>query len=210
MPLGQVRRGPKTPRCGTLHARSRLTTPGRRSLRSRPGWFGPPTEIKGLLDDLKPALLTTVQAEFDKVADQKPPPPTRFLRGETAVVAGSSGGAGAGSAANADPASAAAAAASALDELFPRVDLRPLITAKVLADMNDKNWKVREEAMQEALRILEEVKRIQPATGDLLPAVKARLVDSNKNLAVLALQILGATATAMGKPIGKEYKRWTA
>ena len=93
-----------------------------------------------------------------------------------------------------------------MDELFPRVDLRPLITAKVLADMNDKNWKVREEAMLESLRVLEEVKRIQPNAGDLLPALKARLVDTNKNLAALALQILGVMAAAMGKPFGKEYK----
>ena len=162
-------------------------------------------DIKTLLEDLKPALLTSVQAEFDKVAEQKAAAPTRFVRGENAA-SGSSGGSsgGAGSAAGASNPDAAAAAA--LDELFPRVDVRPLISAKVLTDMNDKNWKVREEALQETLRILEEVKRIQPTAGDVLPALKARLGDSNKNLVALALQTLGVLATAMGKPYGKEYK----
>jgi cytoskeleton-associated protein 5 len=159
------------------------------------------------LEDVKPALLTTLQAEFDKVADQRAPAPTRFVRSDAPRAgpggdAGAAGGAGSAAAA----ASAAFVASSALDDLFPRVDLRQLVPAKLLTDMGDKDWKVREAAMTDALRLLEEVKRVQPQTGDLLPALRARLGDANKNLVIQALQALGVLATAMGKPIGKEYK----
>ena len=152
--------------------------------------------MRSLLDDVKPAILSTVQAEFDKVAGQKPPAPTRFVRSEV----------GAGGPAGVAPGAGGGGGGGGADELFPRVDLRPLVSAKTLSDMNDKNWKLREEALQEVLRVLEEVKRIQPNAGEVINALKLRLADSNKNLVVLALQILGVMATAMGKPFQKEYK----
>jgi len=182
------------------------------SLSSRSDHFSPwlpsivigMTDVRSLLDDVKPAILSTVQAEFDKVTGQKPPAPTRFVRSEGGAGGPASAGSGASGATGG--ARAGGGSGDGADELFPRVDLRPLVSAKMLSDMNDKNWKLREEALQEVLRVLEEVKRIQPNAGDVINALKLRLADSNKNLVVLALQILGIMATAMGKPFQKEYK----
>ncbi len=42
-----------------------------------------------------------------------------------------------------------------------------------------------------------------PQTGDLLPELKKRLADSNKNLTTQALCVLGRIARAMGKAIDR-------
>ncbi len=48
--------------------------------------------------------------------------------------------------------------------------------------MADKNWKVRNEALQKVIGILNEAKFITPNIGGLADALKARLGDSNKIL----------------------------
>jgi cytoskeleton-associated protein 5 len=42
--------------------------------------------------------------------------------------------------------------------------------------------------------------------GDLMPALKQRMTDSNKNLVIQALQLLGKLAKAMGRPIAREAR----
>ena len=48
--------------------------------------------------------------------------------------------------------------------------------------MADKNWKVRGEALQNVISILNEAKFITGNLGPLPEAIKARLGDANKNL----------------------------
>lgn len=48
--------------------------------------------------------------------------------------------------------------------------------------MTDKNWKVRNEALQKVTEILKEAKFITANLGELPEALKARLSESNKNL----------------------------
>jgi cytoskeleton-associated protein 5 len=72
--------------------------------------------------------------------------------------------------------------------------------------MGDQAWKTREDAVLEVGQILSEVKRIQPAVGELLNALKARLGDSNRNLAAVAAKVIGQVATAMGPPFERQVK----
>ena len=49
-------------------------------------------------------------------------------------------------------------------------------------DMSDKNWKVRGEALQKVISILNEAKFITANLGSLPEGIKGRLGDANKNL----------------------------
>lgn len=144
--------------------------------------------IVSFVEDLKPALLASITAEFDKVAGETAPAPTKG----DARADGPGGDAG-------------GAAESVLDDLFPRVDISARV-APVTLKMADAAWKTREEAVVEVGQILAEVKRIQPSIGELLNALKARLADSNRNLAALAAKVIGQVATAMGPPFEKQVK----
>ena len=56
------------------------------------------------------------------------------------------------------------------------------ITDALLSDLEDKNWKVRNEALQKIVGILNDAKFITANIGELPEALHARLGDSNKNL----------------------------
>lgn len=56
------------------------------------------------------------------------------------------------------------------------------ITEELITMMTDKNWKVRNEALQKVTEILKEAKFITANLGELPEALKARLSESNKNL----------------------------
>lgn len=72
--------------------------------------------------------------------------------------------------------------------------------------MGDAAWKTREDAVIEVGQIVTEVKRILPNVGGLMDALKARLGDSNRNLAAVAAKVIGQVATAMGPPFEKQAK----
>jgi len=72
--------------------------------------------------------------------------------------------------------------------------------------MGDAAWKTREEAVLEVGLILGEVKRIQPSVGELLNSLKARLLDSNRNLAAAAAKVIGQVATCLGPPFERQVK----
>ena len=42
--------------------------------------------------------------------------------------------------------------------------------------------------------------------GDLMTGLKQRMTDSNKNLVIQALQLVGKLAKAMGRPIAREAR----
>ncbi|ORY06720.1 ARM repeat-containing protein [Basidiobolus meristosporus CBS 931.73] len=150
-------------------------------------YIGP--QIRSLVQDLSPSLLSTVDAEFAKVADQKPPEPTKGVK--------PSGGNGGKEVSMQD----------VLDDAIPRVDISSQISSKILKDMRDSNWKVRKESLDQVQGILEAAnKRIKPQVGDLLNTMKDRILDSNKIIQSLALDICGTIAVAMGKPFEKQSR----
>jgi cytoskeleton-associated protein 5 len=115
--------------------------------------------VTGFLEDLNPALLSTINSEFDKVANQTAPEPTR--QSEELQRTASSGAAASGPRGHAttDP----------LDDLIPRVDLDKLVASTaVIADSKSDSWKVRKEAFEALLAVLEQKSnsRLKPNMGE--------------------------------------------
>lgn len=114
-------------------------------------------DISGFLEDLNPQLLATINSEFEKVAGQTPPEPTRQQADLRGVVAG--------------PSKGGAKASDPLDDLVPRVDLDKLVNqTTIIADSKADAWKTRKEAF-DSLNVLLEVKsnsRLKPTMGENL------------------------------------------
>lgn len=78
------------------------------------------------------------------------------------------------------------------------------ITPALIEEINDKNWKVRNEGLLKVITILNEAKFITSNIGELPGALKLRLVkESNKILVTTALTICNTLATAMGPNVKK-------
>ncbi|XP_054776764.1 protein MOR1 [Prosopis cineraria] len=144
-------------------------------------------DIKGFLADVKPALLSTLDAEYEKNPfEGASAPPKRSVRASESTSSVVAGG---------------------LDGL-PREDISGKITPTLLKSLESPDWKVRMESVEAVNKILEEAnKRIQ-ATGtvELFGALRGRLYDSNKNIVMATLTTIGNVASAMGQAVEKSSK----
>ncbi|XP_041131706.1 cytoskeleton-associated protein 5-like isoform X3 [Polyodon spathula] len=152
------------------------------------------TPLRMFFEDEKPALLTQIDAEFEKMQGQTPPAPFRgsIKKGgqdesEEAEEPDDEGG-------------------NDVMDLLPRSDIGEKITSDMVSKMSDKNWKIRKEGLDEVATVINEAKFIQPNIGELPIALKARLGDSNKILLQQTLTILQQIATAMGPNIKQHVK----
>ncbi|KAG0267963.1 Microtubule-associated protein, microtubule dynamics during spindle orientation [Actinomortierella ambigua] len=157
-------------------------------------FIGP--SIRSFVEDCNSSLLSSIDAEFAKVADMAPPQVTKGSAPSEEAAGGGGGGAAAGG----------GGADAAMEELFPRVDISPQLTSALLEECGDANWKVRKEGLDKIAGILEANKRIKPNLGGLPAALKLRLADSNKNLQIQTNEICASLATAMGKPFERYAK----
>ncbi|CAJ0826900.1 1337_t:CDS:10, partial [Entrophospora sp. SA101] len=98
------------------------------------------SDIRTFVQDLNATQLATIDAEFERVADQAPPEPIKASSQLT-----SSG-----------------AKTSVMEELFPKVDIGALFSSKTIADCSDDKWKTRKEGLEQILAIVEANKRIKP------------------------------------------------
>jgi hypothetical protein len=119
-----------------------------------------------MLAGLKPALATAISELWSKLPPETvglgKHQPTRQLK------AGAVGGSGVGG---------GAAKQLSLDDLLPRVDLSKKVQEKTTKKLDDKNWKVRKEGLDEIMALLSECNhRIGPKDGDLFSAIKGRYV----------------------------------
>ncbi|KAI8000506.1 Protein MOR1 [Camellia lanceoleosa] len=144
-------------------------------------------DIKGFLADIKPALLSALEAEYEKNpfegASAVPKKTIKVLEFTSSLSGGG------------------------LDSL-PREDISGKITPMLLKGFESTDWKFRLESIDAVNKILEEAnKRIQPTgTVELFGALRGRLYDSNKNLVMAALSAVGAVASAMGPAVEKSSK----
>ncbi|XP_066307066.1 protein MOR1-like isoform X2 [Miscanthus floridulus] len=144
-------------------------------------------DIKGFLSDVKPALLSALDTEYEKNpfegAAAAPKRTVRVLDTAASASAGSSDG-------------------------LPREDISAKITPTLLKNLGSPDWKVRLESIDAVTKIVEEAnKRIQPTgTADLFSALRGRLYDSNKNLVMATLSTIGSLASAMGPSVEKSSK----
>ncbi|GMI81930.1 MICROTUBULE ORGANIZATION 1 [Hibiscus trionum] len=143
-------------------------------------------DIKAFLTDVKPALLSALDVEYQKnpfEGTSAAPKKTVRASESTSVSVGG------------------------LDSL-PREDISGKITPTLLKSLESPDWKVRLESIEAVNKILEEAnKRIQPTgTGELFGALRGRLYDSNKNLVMATLTTIGNIASAMGPAVEKASK----
>lgn len=145
------------------------------------------------LDSWKPALASTIEAEFKKIGyDAKTAMASVVRHVKDAEEAPSASSAG---------------------DLFGRTDVSGQITKELLADMKceeDKAaWKKRAAAMDTVQGICEgtgcRIEFTKPVQ-EVLRGLKARLNDSNANLKVKAAQVIGIVATSVGPDIAKVSK----
>ncbi|XVF23003.1 hypothetical protein REPUB_Repub13aG0000300 [Reevesia pubescens] len=147
-------------------------------------FIGP--DIKGFLMDVKPALLSALDAEYEKNPfEGTSAAPKKTVRASESTSLSVGG----------------------LDSL-PREDIGGKITPTLLKSLESPDWKVRLESIEAVNKILEEAnKRIQPTgTGELFGALRGRLYDSNKNLVIATLTTIGGVASALGPAVEKASK----
>ncbi|KAL9843110.1 Protein MOR1 [Arabidopsis thaliana] len=142
-------------------------------------------DIKGFLNDVKPALLSALDTEYEKNPFEGTAAPKRVVKTSVSTSTSSGG----------------------LDSL-PREDISTKITPNLLKGFESPDWKMRLESIEAVNKILEEAnKRIQPTgTGELFGGLRGRLLDSNKNLVMQTLTTIGGVAAAMGPAVEKASK----
>ncbi|XP_049878313.1 protein mini spindles [Pectinophora gossypiella] len=145
-------------------------------------------------DGEKPATKQLISLEVDKFANSTPPTPTRHIGSVT--KSGSKGSVG--DEIEDDAEEAGEEEPAPVEDCRPRTDIAPLITDALVAELNDKNWKVRNEALDKVKAIITNSAPIKSSLGELPAALASRLVDSNSKLAQSALNICEALASAMG------------
>ncbi|XP_075981824.1 msps cytoskeleton-associated protein 5 isoform X2 [Anticarsia gemmatalis] len=145
-------------------------------------------------DSEKPATRQLISLELDKHANSSPPTPTRQLGSVSKSASKASMGDDIEEAYD-EPVEDEP---PVVEDTRPRTDIAPLITDALIAEINDKNWKVRNEALDKVKAIITNSAPIKQSLGELPAALSARLLDSNSKLAQSALQICESIATAMG------------
>ena len=85
------------------------------------------------------------------------------------------------------------------DDLIPRSDVSAQLTSALLEKMEDKNWKMRKEALDETKAIFEKNKYITDSLGDLPLSLSKRFTDVNKVLVQTSFDIAILIAAALGK-----------
>ncbi|XP_025159861.1 protein mini spindles isoform X2 [Harpegnathos saltator] len=159
--------------------------------------------LLSFFDNEKPALKQQIEQECEKRSGETPPAP---VRGAKAKKAGSNNVQNdedddEDSAELSDkkqPLAAGNSEQDLINDLIPRVDISSQITDGLLAELADKNWKVRNEGLQKVNSLLSEAKYIKPNIGDLPQGLALRLVDSNSKIAQSTLGICETLATAVG------------
>ncbi|XP_063162759.1 cytoskeleton-associated protein 5-like [Candoia aspera] len=145
--------------------------------------------LRAFFEDEKPLLLSQIDARFEQLIGQSPPPQTRgrckFCRNSANEQRGG----------DAQPYWTNSA-----------VDISKKISGELLAKMQDPSWKVRKEGLEDISRILSDITSIQPNIGDLPAVLKACLHDSNKALVKQTLIVLQQLAKAMGPGIKHHIK----
>lgn len=134
-------------------------------------------------DNEKPALRQQIEQECEKRNGETPPAPIRGAKAKKNAVNAEDEDEDTEELSDKKPCEGE----TDLNDLIPRVDISAQITEALLGELADKNWKVRNEALQKINTILSETKFIKPNIGDLPQSLALRLVDSNSKIAQAAL-----------------------
>ncbi|XP_009680506.2 cytoskeleton-associated protein 5-like [Struthio camelus] len=86
------------------------------------------------------------------------------------------------------------------------VDIGDRITSELVSKLQEKNWEVQKEGLEEVAGILEGARFIQPNIGELPRGLRACLCDPNPILVQLALRVLQQLSIAIGSNIKQHMK----
>lgn len=145
--------------------------------------------LRVFFEDEKPALLQQIDTEFERLSGTSPPAPFRGA---------SQDGSTENDGDDDDAVDSRQAGPINVQDLVPRVNISEQLTSNLFSELADKNWKVRNEALQKLSNILSEAKFIKGDVGELPTALCSRMNDTNKNLALEAIRLTASLATALG------------
>ncbi|XP_061533378.1 cytoskeleton-associated protein 5 isoform X2 [Phycodurus eques] len=151
--------------------------------------------LRMFFEDEKPALLSQIDATFEKMQGQSHPAPTRFTK-----KTGNEDECDNGEEQDVD------VGGQDIMDLLPRMEISDKVTSDLVSKIGDKNWKIRKEGLDEVAAIISEAKFITANIGELSLALKGRLSDSNKILVQQSLSILQQLPTAMGPGLKQHVK----
>lgn len=140
---------------------------------------------KRMFENEKAALLEQIDKECDKFKGQALPIPTRGGKAK------SGGGQDDGDVEDEE-------AEVQMEDLVPRQNIAGSITDELIEMLKDKNWKIRKEGLDKVKDIVSTAKFIKGDLGDLPAALTLRTTDTNKNLAIQAIEMVSDLALAMG------------
>ena len=140
---------------------------------------------KRMFEDEKEAIKSQIDAECDKYSGQALPIPTRGGKKKEGGV---------------DDVNDAEEfeAEAPMEDLVPRQDISAKLGDDLCAKLNDKNWKIRKEGLDELKEIISSAKFITSDLAGLPASLAPRTTDANKILAVQAIETIGNLAMAMG------------
>ncbi|CAF1062139.1 unnamed protein product [Didymodactylos carnosus] len=161
--------------------------------------------IRTLFDDEKQTIRTLIDQEIEKNKDEKAPLASKFYKRQQQASL-SSGTAKHPVQESVDDEEMGNYEMETdekpdrMESLLPRIDISHRITEDFIKQLNDKNWKERQAALETLKTLMTQEKLIKPNLGnDLIDALKLRLNDNNKMLVNLALNICQLLATALGQ-----------
>ncbi|OXU27451.1 hypothetical protein TSAR_002490 [Trichomalopsis sarcophagae] len=157
--------------------------------------------LLAFFENEKPALRQQIEQECEKVEGETPPAPIRKVKGKKGQQCQ-----GQGDEEDDEVEEQAPMTKTDISDMLPRVDISNQLTEALLNELSDKNWKVRNEAIQKITNILNEAKFIKGSLGELPQGLAQRLVDSNSKIAQSTLGICENLATAMGPPIKQHIR----
>ena len=140
---------------------------------------------KRMFEDEKDAIKSQIEAECDKYSGQSLPIPTRGGKKKE----------GGGGEANEEEEFEAEAP---MEDLVPRQDISAKLNDDLCGKLNDKNWKIRKEGLDELKDLVSSAKFITADLAGLPASLGPRTTDANKILAVQAIEMIGNLALAMG------------
>ncbi|OQR70552.1 cytoskeleton-associated protein 5-like [Tropilaelaps mercedesae] len=150
--------------------------------------------LRGFFESEKPAVLALLDQEIAAVQEQTPPAPFRGVKPLT----------GDDTANGKDTVPEEMTEEVDAADLLPRTDISTKLQGAIITEMCDSNWKVRLEALNKVQAIVGEANAITPDLGELPKALKARIGDTNKNLATIAMKLCQSLIEAMG-PNGHKH-----
>ncbi|WPT11227.1 Protein MOR1 [Picochlorum sp. SENEW3] len=157
--------------------------------------------FQGLLESLKPALVTSIQEMFaKKPVDTTYEPTKRKREGSTIVDNNVSSPLESDELLEHDP----VLIQEEVEDVVERVDVAHQLNDSLIAQLSSTNWKERNAAVGSVEDILTSAKHITPnLSSEFLVALKGRFGDANRNLAAKSLHVTSQLAAAVGSPFDK-------